>query len=115
MVLVGDKIRINGIFFYLHYCEKNFKIGVGNTKRNESGRDTAPQGVTYLHFFQFLIYFCGPGSSSGKARHYGLDGPGSIPVSEGGDFSSLVRVQISSAVNKNLCQKKIISIYKTMN
>ena len=43
---------------------------------------------------------CGPGSSSGKALGYGLDGPGSIlGVGGGGDFYSLVRVQTGPAVH----------------
>ena len=32
-MLVGDKIRVDGDFFDLQYCEKNFKTGVGNSKR----------------------------------------------------------------------------------
>ena len=41
----------------------------------------------------------GPGSSSGKALSYGLDGSGSIPgVGGGGDFSSLLRVQTGPEV-----------------
>ena len=43
-VLVGDQLRVEEAMFDLQYCEKNFKSGVGNTKRSESGRDTAPQG-----------------------------------------------------------------------
>ena len=39
----------------------------------------------------------GPGSSSGKALGYGLDGPGSIPGV--GRFSSLVRVQTGPEVH----------------
>ena len=30
-------------------------------------------------YVEVLIVSCGPGSSSGKALGYGLDGPGSIP------------------------------------
>ena len=41
----------------------------------------------------------GPGSSSGKAFGYGLDGPSSIPgVGGGGDFTSL-RVQTGPGVH----------------
>ena len=43
---------------------------------------------------------CGPGSSSGKALVYRLDGPGSIPgVGGGGDFTSLLRVQTGPEVH----------------
>ena len=42
----------------------------------------------------FYYYKSGPGSSSGTALGYGLDGPGSIPgVGGGGDFSSLLHVK----------------------
>ena len=47
MVLVGDKIRISGAIFDLQFCEKNFKTGVGNTKRRESRRVVVPQGSKY--------------------------------------------------------------------
>ena len=41
-----------------------------------------------------------PGSSSGKAFDYGLDGPGSIRGDGGGgDFSSLHRVQTAPGVH----------------
>ena len=43
---------------------------------------------------------CGPGSSSGKALGYGLDGSGSIPgVGGGGNFSSLFLVQTGPEVH----------------
>ena len=44
MVLVGDKIRVNGVNFDLEYYEKNFKTGVGSSKRKESGREAVSQG-----------------------------------------------------------------------
>ena len=43
-VLVGDKIRVNGVIFDLQYYEKNFKMGIGNSKRRESGRVAVTQG-----------------------------------------------------------------------
>ena len=43
-VLVGDKIRVNGVNFDLEYYEKNFKTGVGSSKRKESGREAVSQG-----------------------------------------------------------------------
>ena len=48
----------------------------------------------------YTEFQCGPGSSSGKALSYGLDGPGSIPgVGGGGDFSSVRRVQTGPEVH----------------
>ena len=43
-VLDGDKIRVNGANFDLQYYEKNFKTGVGNSKRRESKRAAVSQG-----------------------------------------------------------------------
>ena len=39
-------------------------------------------GLNCTHVCMYIyiyILYCGPGSSSGKALRYGLDGPGSIP------------------------------------
>ena len=51
---------------------------------------------------ELIISSLGPGSSSGKALVYGLDGPGSIPgVGGGGDFSSLLRAQTGPGVHSS--------------
>ena len=46
-----------------------------------------------LHVVFLLVKGGGPGSSSGKALRYGLDGRVRSRVSEGWIFSSLLRVQ----------------------
>ena len=57
------------------------------------------------------IIKCGPGSSSGKALGYGLDGPVSIPgVGGGGDFSSLPRVPVGPGLHSALSPFKMNTV-----